>query len=144
MDVHFSDAKHIIIHGSYGSGKSILGLKKLELIWKSLKRDEKIIYINFDCKSDLHFLMEKNVKEYLGVSSRKIQRASGICDTLKSPDKKIYVCHNSTGENLSSILQKLSRLNTKTSEIVKANYHLIIEEYDGETLFYDEAAKIRK
>ena len=144
MDVHFSDAKHIIIHGSYGSGKSILGLKKLELIWKSLKRDEKIIYINFDFKSDLHFLMEKNVKEYLGVSSRKIQRASGICDTLKSPDKKIYVCHNSTGENLSSILQKLSRLNTKTSEIVKTNYHLIIEEYDGETLFYDEATKITK
>ena len=144
MDIHFSDAKHIVIQGSYGSGKSMLGLKKLELIWKSLNRDEKIIYINFDCKSKLHFLMEKNVKEYLGISSRKIKRTSGIRDTLKSPDQKIYVCHNSSGENLSTILQQLLRLNTGTSEIAKKSYHLIIEEYDGETLSYDEATKITK
>ena len=44
----------------------------------------------------------------------------------------------STGENLSAILQETVRL------ITKANYHLIIEEYDGETLTYDEAAKITK
>ena len=58
MDIHFSNDKHIIIQGSYGSGKSLVGLKKLELISQSLEKDEKIIYINFDFKSDLHFLME--------------------------------------------------------------------------------------
>ena len=35
MNILFSEAKHVVIKGSYGSGKSILGLKKLELIWKS-------------------------------------------------------------------------------------------------------------
>ena len=58
MDIHFSNDNHIIIQESYGSGKSLVGLKKLELISQSLEKDEKIIYINFDFKSDLHFLME--------------------------------------------------------------------------------------
>ena len=35
MNIHFSDAKHVVIQGSYGSGKSLLGLKKLELISKN-------------------------------------------------------------------------------------------------------------
>ena len=30
------------------------------------------------------------------------------------------------------------RLNTNTSKIAKTNYHLIVEEYDGETLSYDK------
>ena len=32
MEIHFSDAKHIVIQGCYGSGKSTAGLKKVELI----------------------------------------------------------------------------------------------------------------
>ena len=144
MDIHFSEAKHVVIQGSYGSGKSILGLKKLELIWKSLKRDENIVYINFDWKSNLHFLMEKNVREYVGISSRKIKHVNNIQDILGSPDQLIYVCHNRSGENLSAILQETVRLNMNASQITKTNSHLIIEEYDGETLSRDEAAKIMK
>ena len=72
MDIHFSDAKHVIIQGSYGSGKSVLGLKKLELILKSLKHNEKIFYINFDRKSNLHLLMEKNVKIMLEYRPEKL------------------------------------------------------------------------
>ena len=144
LDVHLSDAKHLLIQGSYGSGKSILGLKKLELIWKSLRQNEKIIYINFDRSSNLHFLMEKNVIEYVGISSRKIKRTSAIQDIIKSPKQLVYVCHNSAGENLSAILQEAVRLNMSTSVMVKTKSHLVVEEYDGETLSHDEAAKITK
>ena len=144
MDIHFSDAKHVVIQGSYGSGKSLIGLKKLELISKSLEGNEKIIYINFDRRSNLHFLMEKNVREYVEISSRKIKSISGIRDILNSPGQLIYVCPNSAGENLSAILQETVSLTKSTSEIPKTNYHLIIEEYDGETLSNDEAAKITK
>ena len=144
MDIHFSDAKHVIIQGSYGSGKSIMGLKKLELIWKCLRQNEKIIYVNFDHKSNLHFLMEKNVKEYVRISSRKMKRISSIREILESPSQLIYLCHNSRGENLSVVLQDTVGLNMSTSEIGKTNYHLIIEEYNGETLSHDEAAKITK
>ena len=142
MDVHFSDAKHVIIQGSYGSGKTLLGLKKLEIIWKGLKQNEKIIYINFDCKSHLHFLMEKYVKHYVGVSSRKIMLTTGIQDIVESPGKSIYVYHNSAGQHLSAILQEIVTLNMRVSKTVKTNSHLIIEEYHGETLCLDEAAKI--
>ena len=144
MNIHFSDAKHIVIQGSYGSGKSLLGLKKLELISSSLGRNEKIVYINFDPKSKLHFSMAKNLKEYVQVPSKKIKHINGIRDILESPNPLIYVCHNSAGEDLSSILQETVRLNTSASKITKTNYHLIVEEYDGETLTHDEAAEITK
>ena len=144
LDIYLSDAKHLVIQGSYGSGKSILGLKKLELIWKSLRRNEKIIYINFDRSSNLHFLMEKNLIEFVGISSRKIKRTSAIQDIIKSPEQLVYVFHNSAGENLSAILQETVRLNMSTSVMTKTKSHLIVEEYDGETLSHDEAAKITK
>ena len=144
MNILFSDTKHVVIQGSYGSGKSMLGLKKLEVIWENCKEDEKIVYINFDNKSNLHYLMEKNVKEYVGILPNKIKRINRIQNILKSPDRLIYLCRNSAGENLSTILQETVSLNTGTSAIAKITYHLIIEEYDGETLTYDEAAKITK
>ena len=147
MSIHFSNAKHVVIQGSYGSGKSILGLKKLELIWKDRNRkiaNEKIIYINFDSKSELHYLMEKNVKEYVKISSRKIKSINGIGKISEFPNHLIYLCHNSAGENLSAILQDTVSLNMNTSETARINYHLIIEEYDGETLSHVEAAKITK
>ena len=103
MDIHFSNDKHIIIQGSYGSGKSLVGLKKLELISKSLGKDEKI---------NINIL--------------------------------IYVCHNSARENLSAILEETVNLNISALEVAKINFHLIIEEYDGETLSHDEAGKITK
>lgn len=75
MKVHLSDAKHVIIHGSYGSGKSVLGLKKLELILENIVRtksqNEMIIYINFDSQSQLHYQMENNIKECVKVSKKK-------------------------------------------------------------------------
>ena len=142
MNIHFSDAKHVVIQGSYGSGKSLLGLKKLELISNSLGRNKKIIYVNFDSKSKLHFLMEKNVQDYVKISSRKIKRTERIRDILQSPDPLVYVYHNSRGENLSAILRETVRLNMRASMEAKTNYHLIVEEYDGETLTRNEAEKV--
>ena len=69
---------------------------------------------------------------------KKIKRTNGIRDILESPGPLIYVCHNSTGGDLPAILQETVRLNTNTSKIAKTNYHLIVEEYDGETLSYDK------
>ena len=142
MEIHFSNAKHLIFKGSYGSGKSLLGLKKLELISKHLGQHEKIVYINYDPKSNLHFIMKKNVIRYARISQRKIKHTKGIQEILELPDPLIYICHNSAGENLFAMLQKTVRLNAKKSEIAKTSYHLIVEEYDGETLSPDEATKI--
>ena len=142
MEIHFSNAKHLIIQGSYGSGKSLLGLKKLELISKHLGQHEKIIYINFDPKSNLHFIMEKNVTRYVRIPQRKIKHTKGIQEISELPEPLIYISHNSAGENLSVMLQKTVRLNANKSEIAKTNHYLTVEEYDGETLTPDEAMKI--
>ena len=155
MDILFSDAKNVVIQGSYDSGKSILGLKKLELISKCLKQDERIIYINFDSKSCLHFLMEKNVREYVRISSRKIIFINSIRQISESPDGLIYVYHNSEDQNFSSILQETINLNMRARKVPRTkfliarkvkrrNFHIIVEEYDGERLVYDEAAQIIK
>ena len=144
MNILFSCAKHLIIQGSYGSGKSLLGLKKLELISKTLSQDDRIIYVNFDSKSKLHFAMEINVKEYVRIPPRKIKLINSIQEILESPDKLVYVCHNSAGNNLSGILQETIKLNLRTSETAKTNFHFIIEEYDGESLVGCEASKLTK
>ena len=147
MKVLISDAKHVIIQGSYGSGKSILGLKKLELILENaLKKEahnERIIYINFDSKSKLHYQMEKNVKEYVRLPSRKIKLTNNISEIFEFPNELIYVCHNSAGENLSVMLQETLKLNN-VNALKTANFHVIVEEYDGEMLTHEEAEKLTK
>ena len=55
MNIHFSDAKRVVIQGFNESEKSLFGLKNLELTSNSLGRNEKIIYINFDSKSSCIF-----------------------------------------------------------------------------------------
>ena len=142
MKVHFSDAKHVVIQGSYGSGKSILGLKKLEAISQGLTQDERIIYINFDRNSKLHLLMEKYVTEDAMISASKVKLINSIREIGESPNESIYVCHNSAGENLSAILQKTGRLKSKIRPLKITNFHVIVEEYDGETLTQEEASKI--
>ena len=148
MNVLFSDAKHLIIQGSYGSGKSILGLKKLRLIVNHnsfCSRAEKIIYINFDRNSKLHFQMEKDVKESVRIAPSRVKLTNSIRDILESAKASVYVYHNSKGENLSTILQETVKFrNTKTSKIAKTKFHAIVEEYEGEMLTHGEAAKINK
>lgn len=44
----------------------------LGCVQESFGQEEKITYINFNCKSKLHFLMENNVKEYVRQLTLKI------------------------------------------------------------------------
>ena len=148
MNILFSDAKHVIIQGSYGSGKSILGLKKLQLIVNHnlcCSQAEKIIYINFDRNSKLHFQMEKDVKEYVRICPSRVKLTNNIREILESPKVSVYVYHNSKGENLSAILQETVKFrNARTSKIAKTRFHVIVEEFEGEMLTHEETAKINK
>ena len=142
LELLFSKKRHVIIQGSYGSGKSIVGLRKLELILKCEKKEDRIIYMNFDSKSQLHFLMEKNVREYLKIMSRKIKLTNSIQEIENLPDALLYICHNKAGENLSIILHQIAELRKKKMEIAKTNFQIIVEEHDAETLTQNEAANL--
>ena len=61
---------------------------------------------------------------------------------LESPGQAIYKLRNSTRENFSAIL--LRRNFFTTSDISKEKFHLIVDEYDGETLSHNEIENIRK
>ena len=61
MEIAYSDEKRILLTGNYGTGKTVVALKKLELLYQSLKEKEVIYYVNFAGKSELHLeVMEKN------------------------------------------------------------------------------------
>ena len=140
MNAYFSDNKHVVIQGSYGSGKSILGLKKLELIWKNFTENEIIFYVNYDSKSQLHTQMEINVREVLRTFSRNVHCIRSFEEMSKFRDSTVYIWQNKASEKLSTILKKF--LGMEKLEIVKVN--VIVEEYDGETLTRNEAAQIKK
>lgn len=142
LELLFSNTRHVIIQGSYGSGKSIVGLRKLGLILKCRKQEDRIIYINFDSKSQLHFLMEKNVREYLRIISSKMKLTSNIHEIEDSPDSKLFIYHNQAGENLSTILHQIAELRKKRMEIAKVTFQIVVEEYDAETLTQNEAANL--
>lgn len=129
MELLFSSTRHVIIQGSYGSGKSIVGLRKLGLILKCGKQEDRIIYINFDSKSQLHFLMEKNVREYLRIISSKMRLTSNIHEIEDSPDSKLFIYHNKAGENLSTILHQIAELRKKRMEIAKVTFQIVVDEY---------------
>ena len=140
MNAYFSDNKHVVIQGSYGSGKSILGLKKLELIWKNFTENEIIFYVNYDSKSQLHTQMEINVREVLRTFSRNVHCIRSFEEMSKFRDSTVYIWQNKASEKLSTILKKF--MGMEKLEIVKVN--VIVEEYDGETLTRKEAAQIKK
>ena len=109
-DIIYSDKKHLIIRGPYGSGKSIVVRKKLEILLKELEKNEKnevACFICHDSKTALPTDIGKipNVKTYLREGSKKLS------------------------ELIKDILQETST----------ENVNLFVDEYNGEDLDKDEA-----
>ena len=62
MKIAYSHEKRILLTGNYGTGKTVVALKKLELLNEGLKEDEVIYYVNFAVKSQVHFEVKKKNK----------------------------------------------------------------------------------
>ena len=103
--------KHVLIKGPYGSGKSIIACKKMQMLAENLKKDETVYFICYDSKSALAEVMENRFK-------------------LNS---NANVFPNKEGKKLSEIIKEIQSKN-KTN-----NSHLIIDEYDGDDLDIIEA-----
>ena len=116
MEIAYSDEKRILLTGNYGTGKTVVALKKLELLYQGLKEEEVIYYVNFAGKSQLHLeVMEKNkTKEKVKV----IKGGASLSNIINSkilPDEK-----NNNTENV----------------------HLIVDEYDSQDLSEEESASL--
>ena len=116
MEIAYSDEKRILLTGNYGTGKTIVALKKLELLYQGLKEEDVIYYVNFAGKSKLHLkVMEKHkTKEKVKV----IKGGTSLSNIINY-----------------EILPEEKRNNTE-------NVHLIVDEYNSQDLSVEESASL--
>ena len=112
MEIAYSDNKRLLLTGNYGTGKSVVALKKLDLLYEDLKEKEMIYYVNFSKKGQLHLeVMEKNkTKEKVKV----IKGGTSLSNIINS-----------------KILPEEQKNNTE-------NVNLIVDEYDSQDLSKEE------
>ena len=56
MEIAYSDEQRILLTGNYSTGKTFVAFKKLEFLYEDLKEKDKIYYVNFAPKSQLHLM----------------------------------------------------------------------------------------
>ena len=128
IDILHSENKHIIIQGPYGSGKSIIGRTKANMIADNLTESELLYYISYDSRSAL---------------LNEIQRSNPKIKIY--PDKK-----GQKGAKLSDMIKDILRRNKMESQRDETNnkgqkkINMIIDEYDGEKLDRSEAHTLNR
>ena len=104
-----SDVKHLILYGPFGSGKSVVARKKLQMLLEELetnKKGELVYFVCYDTRSAL------------------------LTELESSPFVRVH--SNKEGKKLSDIVNQILK---ETNN----NVNLIIDEYDGEDLDKQEA-----
>ena len=118
MEIAYSDEKRILLYGNYGTGKTIVALKKLELLYKCLKEKEVIYYVIFAGKSRLDCMIKQKFK-----TNEKVKVLRG-------------------GFPLSDIVKKEILAKEEKNEI--ENIHIIVDEYNSQSLTPEESEKLYK
>ena len=116
MEIAYSNEKRILLHGNYGTGKTVIALKKIELLCKCLKEKEIIYYINFAGKSKLDCIITQKCKTY----------------------EKLRVLRGRS--NLSDIVKKEILAKKENNE--KENIHVIVDEYNSQSLTPEESEEL--
>ena len=116
MEIAYSDDQRIWLEGNYGTGKTVVLRKKLELLLKALKEKEVIYYINFARKSVLHLMIKQGFEK--NEKFRAIRGEYSLSDTIKH-----------------QILRKERKLGTK-------NIHLLVDEYSSQDLSSKEVESL--
>ena len=116
MEIAYSNEKRILLHGNYGTGKTVVVLKKLELLCKCLKEKEVIYYVNFAAKSRLDCMIKQKFKRY----------------------EKVRVLRG--GSSLSQIVHKEILLKEEKNDT--KYIHLIVDEYNSHDLSPEESTKL--
>ena len=118
MEIAYSDEKRILLTGNYGTGKTVVALKKLELLYKDLKEEEVIYYVNFASKSQLHLEIMEKEKNKTKEKVKVVRGGTSLSNIVNS-----------------KILPDEEKNNTK-------NIHLIVDEYDSQYLSKKESATL--
>ena len=118
MEVVYSKQNRIFLTGSYGTGKSIIIDKKIEILLKNFKDGEIIYYLNFEEKSHLDSIFKMRMK-----ASEKVKVIKSSFDLSHIIKDKILLPEYVRG--------------TKT-------IHLMVDEYDTQHLSRNEASELNE
>ena len=118
MEIAYSNDKRVWLEGNYGTGKTVVALKKLELLLRALKDKEVIYYISFARKSLLDFMIKQRFEKNKNV--RVMRSEYSLSDTIKH-----------------EILHK-----EREREIGTKNIHLIVDEYNSQDLSTKEVENL--
>ena len=145
MKVLFMRDKHILVKGSYGSGKTIIAQKKLEMVLRNINNDKVVLYLNYDERSEVHLQVAEYLNHLPVVDPKKLQtcdilHAFHALHALHAFQQSVLICNNAKGLMLSKIL---SIIKEKASEKYK-EIHVIIDEYNGEDLNLHEVDTLRE
>ena len=116
MEIAYSEEKHILIHGNYGTGKTVVVLKKIEVLCKCLKEKEVIYYVNFAEKSRLDCMITQKFK-----INEKVRVLKG-------------------GFSLSQIVKR--KILSKEEKNNSKNIHIIKDEYNSQCLTLEESKEL--
>ena len=116
MEIAYSDHKRLWLEGNYGTGKTVVALKKLELLLRNLQDKEVIYFVSFSGKSELDFAIKQKFKRNKNV--RTIKGGFSLSNIVKT-----------------QILPKERELGTKS-------INLIVDEYSPGDLSTEEARSL--
>lgn len=131
MNAVQSKDKHVIILGGYGSGKSLVALKKLEVIATSSEN----ITLYYIC-SDVNTLFQHEMKLHADKTANNKGKGVNLI-VMNRFELCLYLGLKETSP-LSSILLGLHEKHKDSSSC-----HAIFEEYDGEKLDKEEGQRIK-
>ena len=117
MEIAYSEENRIILRGPYGSGKTIIVLKRIQMLLETMKDKEVIYYVNFSGKSQVHYMVKQKIK---------------VCEEM---NKKLKVIAG--GHSLSYIIKFVVLPEETKNETEKV--HLFVDEYISENLIKREA-----
>ena len=119
MEIAYSGENRIILKGDYGTGKTIICQKKIEILSAVLGDSDSIYYVNFQGRSDLDGVVSKKVKG-LHPNVKVLKGDSALSNILES---KILPLEEKTGTRM---------------------VHLFVDEYRTETLTKKEVSTLVK
>ena len=126
IHILYSEEKHIIVSGPYGSGKSIIGRIKSKMIADNLAESELLYYISYDSRSALLNEIKRSNPKIKIYPDKEEQKGTKLSDMIKDILKR----------------NKMESQRDNRSNRSQEKINLIIDEYDGENLDQSEARKL--
>ena len=119
MEIAHSLEERIILKGDYGTGKTIICIKNIEILSTVLRDRETIYYINFHGKSELDRVISNRIKSF----HRNIKVLKGDSTLSNIIDSKILPIEEKAGTKM---------------------VHLFVDEYNTESLTKEEVNTLVK